>query len=98
MWGRLHSCRLQPCEESHGWIFRGCAGGRKVNCAGKRAVRGGSGVYLHFWKLNYMRGGLLPRCDKEGRVSAQGIYITSEPGRTVLPGVCSRVLPRQVQT
>lgn len=38
------------------------------------------------------------RCDKEGSVIAQGIRITQERGRTVLPGVCSRVLPWLAQT
>lgn len=62
MWGRLHSCRLQSWERSRGWSFRGCAGGRKANAAEGHAVRDGGVIYLHFWKLNYMRGGLLLRC------------------------------------
>lgn len=90
------AAQMQVEEGSCGW--RGCAGGKKLTAAGEDAVGDGGVIYLGFWKLDYLRGGLSLRCDGEGRVTAQGIHNSEELGRTVLPGVRSRVLPRQAQT
>lgn len=87
---------MQVEKGSCGW--RGCAGGKKVTATGEDAVGDGGVIDLGFWKLDHLRGGLLLRCGGEGTVTAQGIHISEELGRTVPPGVRGRVLPRQAQT